>query len=115
MSTHAIPVGTDTDLLFAIVGTRLRPPRRFDAAELEFAPDLTAEEQTTLAAIFDRCASPTPEARALVLQTAQTAVGIRYDQLTAAQVRALAAILFWQAGALKADGTVRPLAQWVRD
>jgi len=53
-------------------------------------------------------------ARALVVQVAQSAVGIRFDQLTAGQVRALAAILFWKAGALTKDGLVRPLADWVQ-
>jgi hypothetical protein len=53
-------------------------------------------------------------AKALVLPVAQSAVGARFDQLTAAQVRALAAILFWQAGALDGNGVVQPLAGWVR-
>lgn len=50
-----------------------------------------------------------------VLTLAQSAVGIRIDQLTAAQVRALFAILLRKEGALKADGTVRPLAEWVKE
>jgi hypothetical protein len=53
-------------------------------------------------------------ARALVLPIAQAAVGVRFDQLTANQLRALTAILFWQAGALDANGVVQPLAGWVR-
>lgn len=53
-------------------------------------------------------------AKALVLPVAQSAVGIRFDQLTASQLRALAAILFWQAGALDGNGIVQPLAGWVR-
>lgn len=45
---------------------------------------------------------------------AQSTVGVRVDLLTAGQVRALQAILLWQAGALDRTGVVRPLAEWVR-
>ncbi len=53
--------------------------------------------------------------RQQVLTRAHSAVGIRIDQATAAQVRALFAILLRKEGALKADGTVRPLADWVKE
>lgn len=43
---------------------------------------------------------------------AQSAVGVRIDQLTAAQVRALIAILLHQAGALTPDGAIRPIGEW---
>jgi hypothetical protein len=49
-----------------------------------------------------------------IITIAQSAVGVRVDQLTAAQVRALNAIELWQKGALNNDLTVKPLAQWVR-
>lgn len=52
--------------------------------------------------------------RSQVRTLAQSAVGTRIDQLTAAQVRALMAILLWQAGALAPDGTIKELAAWVR-
>lgn len=52
--------------------------------------------------------------RQAVLTLAGSAVGQSIGALTAAQVRALVAILLWQAGALKPDGTVRPLAEWAR-
>lgn len=52
--------------------------------------------------------------RQQVRTTAQGAVGIRYDLLTAAQVRALVAILLWKEGALDNAGLVRPLSEWVR-
>ncbi len=54
------------------------------------------------------------QVRQAVLTLAQSAVGVRFDQLTAAQVRVLFAIVLRQAGALNADGTVRPLAGWAR-
>lgn len=78
------------------------------AREVVAAHDAAALDAAEAARVADRTA-----ARALVVQTAQSAVGVRFDQLTAAQVRALAAILFWGAGALTATGHVRPLAQWV--
>lgn len=51
--------------------------------------------------------------RQQVLDLARNAVGVRVDLLTAAQVRTLFAIVLWQEGALAADLTVRPLADWV--
>lgn len=50
--------------------------------------------------------------RQQVITLAQSAVGVRIDALTAAQVRALVAILLHKAGALNPDGTVRALGQW---
>lgn len=52
--------------------------------------------------------------REQIKTVAQSAVGVAYDQLTAAQVRALVAILLWKQGALNNDGTVKPLGQWVK-
>lgn len=49
-----------------------------------------------------------------VLTVAQSAVGVRFDQLTAAQLRALFAIMLFREGALDNAGLVRPLGQWVR-
>lgn len=54
-------------------------------------------------------------ARARVVQVAQGTVGVHLDRLTATQVRALLAVLLWEAGALNGDGTVRSPAQWIRD
>lgn len=50
--------------------------------------------------------------RQKVVTVAQSAVGLSIDTLTAAQVRALVAVVLWRAGALKPDGTVKPLAEW---
>ena len=49
-----------------------------------------------------------------ILTTAQTAVGIAYDQLSATQLRALFGILLFKADALDKNGVVRPLSEWVR-
>lgn len=76
-----------------------------DAEEAAAAAEQQAKQQA---------AQQAAAARALVVQTAQTAVGVAYGSLTAAQVRALMAVMLWQSGALAADGTVRPLAAWVR-
>lgn len=72
-----------------------------------------AQAAATQAAADAQAAQDAAAARALVVQVAQSAVGVRFDQLNATQVRALAAILFWRAGALTKDGVVRPLADWV--
>jgi hypothetical protein len=49
-----------------------------------------------------------------VVQTAQSAVGVRFDALTNVQLRALLAILLHKEGALDNAGNVRPLAEWLR-
>lgn len=49
-----------------------------------------------------------------VVTLAQSAVGVRVDELAAGQVRALLVILLWQASALNRDGVVRPLEEWAR-
>jgi hypothetical protein len=51
--------------------------------------------------------------RQQVITIAQSAVGTRVDLLTAAQVRALIAVLLWKGGALDKSGVVRPLAEWL--
>lgn len=52
--------------------------------------------------------------RTLVRNAAQSAVGVGLTNLTAAQVRALLAILLHKEGALDKDGKVRPLADWAK-
>jgi hypothetical protein len=52
--------------------------------------------------------------RQKVLTTAQSAVGVSVDALTAVQVRALLTILLYQQGALDKSGVVQPLAGWIR-
>lgn len=79
----------------------------------------TEAEITTAAAAYDAAETQRQaEATTLrqqVISTAQSAVGVSITALTAAQVRALVAILLWKAGAIKADGTVKVLTEWVRD
>jgi hypothetical protein len=43
---------------------------------------------------------------------AQSAAGIRLNDLTAAQSRALVAILLWKAGGVAPDMTIKPLGDW---
>lgn len=50
--------------------------------------------------------------RAQVISVAQSAVGIVITNLTAAQVRALLAVLLYKNGALTPAGAVKPLAEW---
>lgn len=52
--------------------------------------------------------------RQQVLTIAQSAVGIRADLLTAAQLRALFVVMLWKEGALDNALIVRPLTQWVK-
>jgi len=57
-------------------------------------------------------ASEAAALRTSVRTTAQSAVGVAITALTAAQVRALLAVLLHKNGALDKDGKVRPLADW---
>lgn len=71
-----------------------------------FAPRaraLTSQEQASKAA------------KALILPVAQGTVGKRFDALVATEVRALVVLMLYQQGAIGADGTVQPLATWLRD
>jgi predicted NAD/FAD-binding protein len=84
-------------------------------AEAAVAAVIAAHDPAAVAAAKEAAQQATRDARALVVNLAQSAVGVRFDLLTAAQVRALAAILFWKEGALTGAGLVRPLAEWVQD
>ena len=48
-----------------------------------------------------------------VVTLAQSAMGQPVNALTAAQVRALVALLLWKAEAMTNQGTVRPLGEWL--
>jgi len=63
-------------------------------------------------AIAAQAASEAQALRTQVVSVAQSAVGVVITSLTAAQVRALLAVLLWKNGALDTDGKVRPLAEW---
>lgn len=60
--------------------------------------------------------SRTPEQQVLdtLRTTAASAAGVALADLTTAQRNALMAALLWKAGGIAPDGTVRPLADWVR-
>lgn len=47
-----------------------------------------------------------------LINLAQSAVGVKVDELTAAQVRALLAIVLRKVGAVGPDLTVQPLPSW---
>jgi XkdW protein len=59
-----------------------------------------------------QAASDASALRTQVVNVAQSAVGVLLTNLTAAQVRALLAVLLWKGGALDKDGKVRPLNEW---
>lgn len=48
-----------------------------------------------------------------LMALASSTAGAAVDQLSAGQVRALLTLLLWRAGALHADGTVRPITEWI--
>jgi hypothetical protein len=74
-----------------------------------------AESDAAVLAIAQAAAQAATDAAQLrqqILTLAQSAVGVRVDNLTAGQVRALVAILLRKADALNNDLTIRPLADW---
>ena len=79
------------------------------------AHDLTPAQQLIVAPVIaahDPERAPARVLRAQVLALAASAVGIRLDNLTAGQQRAILACMAWKAGAVAPDLTVRPLAEW---
>lgn len=80
------------------------------------APQPTPAELQAASDAYDVAkASSDAEAQALraqVVSVAQSAVGIVITNLTAAQVRALVAVLLYKNGALTPAGAVKPLLDW---
>lgn len=78
--------------------------------------DPTQEQSDS--AIAARLAATNQEAndalnlRTQVIALAQSAVGVRIDNLTAIQVRALMAVLLHRAGAIDRTGSIKPLPAW---
>lgn len=85
-----------------------RGPLPADPTQADIDAAVAAQEAARVQALAD-----TVQLRQQVLNLAQSAVGVAINALTAAQVRALFAIVLWQEGALNKDGTVRPLADWI--
>ncbi len=66
------------------------------------------------AAAAQAAATAAAALRQTIITQAQSAVGLSINALNAGQRNALMACLFWQAGAIADDLTVKPLAQWVQ-
>lgn len=49
-----------------------------------------------------------------IRQTAQSAVGIKYDALSITQIRALYAFSLFKDGAIDSVGKIKPLKDWVK-
>lgn len=98
MSTHAVPTNTDLDRLRAALTQKLRAPSGVRVAApngvataLEFVPDLSAAEQTTLAVLLsDNQAAPRLKAQYLTLRQWATDAQATFDAATAGS-RALTA------------------------
>ncbi len=86
-----------------------RGPLPTDPTQAQIDAAIAAIQQDATAAT-----AAAAQLRQQIITLAQSAVGVRVDLLTAPQVRALFAIILWEAGALKNDLTIRPLSEWVR-
>jgi hypothetical protein len=108
-STHVLYWdGTRVRSMEASAWPVLRGPLPVDPTSQQSTDAIAARETARLAAL---AAAATK--RQQILTIAQSAVGVRVDLLTAAQIKALYAITLWQQGALDAGLIVRPLADWV--
>jgi hypothetical protein len=80
-------------------------------------PQPTAVQLQTACDAYDaREAQAAQDAAALrqqVVTTAQSAVGVAFGNLTAAQVKSLLAVVLYKAGALDKAGVVLPLNSWI--
>ena len=86
-----------------------RGPLPTDPTQAQIDAAIAAQQQATQQAQSDAA-----QLRQQVVTLAQSTVGLRIDAtFTAAQLKALLALLLWQAGALNSDGTVRPLTDWI--
>lgn len=74
--------------------------------------DWPAEQARLAAAETERQIALATRQRILTL--AQSAAGVRADDLLAGQVKALLILLLHKEGALDKDGKIRPLGDWVR-
>jgi hypothetical protein len=99
----------DGDMVRSMLAVDWPPPLPTEPTKAEIDAAIAARAAARLQAGKDAAAL-----RQKVLTTAQSAVGISVDALTAGQVRALVALLLYQQGALDKSGVVQPLAGWVR-
>lgn len=84
------------------------PPLPTDPTAQQIAAAIAARQAAETQARADAVAL-----RTQVVATAQTAVGVSLNALTAPQVRSLVALLLWKAGGVRNDGTVRALVEWL--
>jgi len=83
--------------------------------EIDDATDQTYVD--ILQAALDTAAATEPEWSGLFRQVrtaANSAVGVRLTDLSNTQIKALLAVLLFEKKAVAPDGTIRPLADWVR-
>ena len=84
------------------------PPLPTDPTQAEIDAAIAARAAARQQAKLDAAAL-----QQKIVTVAQSAVGQSIDTLTAAQVRALVAVLLYRAGALDKTGVVQPLRTWV--
>lgn len=106
-SSHVLYL--ESELVRSMPSGSWPPPLPADPTKAESDAAVAARSAARVRAQQDAAAL-----RTRVLATAQSAVGISVDQLSAPQVRALLALLLYQQGALDKGGVVQPLAGWVR-
>lgn len=97
------------DVVHSMLAADWPPPLPSDPTDQERAAAIVARTQAPQQARADAAAL-----RSAIVTVANTAVGLRIDQLNATQVRALFAIIVWESGGIANNLTVRPLGEWVK-
>ena len=103
---------------FVAAGYRTFSYRDNEFITVEDATDATAVRAIYDAhstAAYDAIAAQVVTARSAILTTAQTTVGLKLTDLTAAQIKALVACMLYAAGGVDVKTmTVRSLSEWMR-
>lgn len=106
-SVHVLFLGASS-IVQSVLASVWPPPLPSDPT-----PQQSAAARALIVAAQTQAVSDAAALRARVLTLAQSAVGVQIDALTAAQIRALVALLLYKQGAIDKTGAVVALANWL--
>lgn len=117
MTTLQYPPDFDKNKFIMPEGLELPTLTWYDD-RVESVEDLTPEQEAALQNALDNWNAEwqaDQNFRQAVKDLATSAVGVRVDNLTTNQLKAMLAILLFQSGGLNRQLEVKPLKEWVRD
>lgn len=106
-STHVLFLNT-SGIVQSMLASAWPPPLPNDPT-----PQQSTAARALIVAAQAQTVSDAAALRARVLTLAQSAVGVQIDALTAAQIRALVALLLYKQGAIDKTGAIVALANWL--